>query len=82
MKYIWKNSKGQYSNGETLYIKNFPCGEYSWDSCRPKNSDIPPYQISSSFKLNIKTSHFNTVEEAKEVLEELTTQFINYLIKE
>jgi hypothetical protein len=79
IKFIWKKTAGQYSSGESLYIKDYNCGSYSWDACRSKESNIPPYVVESRFVIKLKNNHFNTIEDAKKTLELVTKKFLDYL---
>jgi hypothetical protein len=80
LKFEWKESKGKFSSGETLYIKDYPLGGWSWDSCRPKDSDTFPYVIHSNIPLNLKIKHFKTSIGAKLALERHITYIINYFL--
>jgi len=79
--FVWKEPKSKYSSGEDLYIKNIYVGGWFWDACRPKNSNISPYKISSIFPIKIN-EHFENENDAKNFLETKIKSFLDYLYNE
>ena len=82
--FTWKPNKGQYSNGENLYLNRIRVAGYGWNSTRNRDAeprkpdwvgriDLPSLKQASKFG--------DTTDEVKGKIEQSVTNWLNEATK-
>ena len=80
LSFTWKESKGQYSSGESLYLNRIQVGSYGWNSNRPKGNTPDETNYAGNILLPSLKNHrvfAGTREEVKVKMEKVATNWFS-----